>query len=777
VTAPGPTRPLHKDDLADLRGSELSDGTIGAMGCRSIDKAKVRELTGVKVSCGGYAIPYPGLWDQTGGPYLRIRLREPHNGMKYVSGKGDDPQLYIPPGFTDLPQGDLLVVTEGEKKAAKAVQEGIPCVGIQGVFSWSDPGTRAVEKCNGDRVSADTAPLPALLELARKYKRVLVLGDSDTASNPQSQKALRLLVISLCKRGVRAAFAACPPPNNNKEGASTKKKQGLDDWLVAGRFMAKRSLEALFYCGEIAFVGINDDYNAREFAEAATDKLAFSRADWKQWTGVYWTPDTTNHRLPMVPRIGDHYRDMAERLHNLQSSVTTAWKGIARTSWPEEVLRWVVPVEAAVKELRDAACKIGNLHGVKAAIALAQHRLSVQDDAWDRDPCQLAVENGVIDLRTGSLLPPCPKQYISKCAGTNYDPTASASKFLKFLERVQPLPEVRDYLQRLAGYCAIGNSDAQKFIIFFGSGRNGKGTFIRLLMHALNGYALKAPASMLAEQRPDQPRNDVARLVGARFVSLSETSKNLRIDEALVKSMTGQDLQCARFLNHEFFEFMPCFTPIVDTNFPPQFREKGPAIRSRVVFIPWSVRIPESEENKELTAELLGEELPGILNWIVQGAKAYIERGLTAPAAIVDVTESLLGQRNDFDRWSESCIEEGPDFSVQSSILYDNYRSWSKAEGVSELVPIQEWSKRLEQERGLHKEKRNHGLQTWIGIRVREQHLDSHRFEQAGAPVTSSSPLTMVTPTLTADASLVSSPPYMPIPAELQQMPGGGRLV
>jgi putative DNA primase/helicase len=766
---------LHKDDLADLRGSGLTDEVIAVMGCRTLDKAAIREVTGVKVRCGGYAIPYLGSVDQTGGPYLRIRLREPLDGMKYVSGKGDDPQLYVPPGLSDLPEAELLVVTEGEKKAAKALQEGIHCVGIQGVNSWAAPGTRAIEKCDGDRVSSDTAPLKELLELARKYKRVLILGDSDTASNPQNQKALKLLASSLRKRGVRAAFASCPPAIS-KEADGTAKKQGIDDWLVADRFMAKRSLEALCYCGEVAFEGINDDYNAREFAEAATDKLAFSRDRWIHWTNPHWTADASNHRHLMVPRIADQYRDMAERLHSLHSVVTGPWKATDKSAWPQEILLWTTPVKAAIKELRDAAYKIGNLHGVNAALALAQDRLKVQDDAWDRDPYLLAVENGVIDLRTGEHLPATPTQYISKCAGTHFDETASASKFQRFLDRVQPLPEVRDYLQRLAGYCAIGNSDEQKFIIFFGPGGNGKGTFIRVLMRALNGYALKGPASMLAEQRPDQPRNDLARLVGARFVSLSETSKNLRIDEALVKSMTGQDRQCARFLNHEFFEFMPCFTAIVDTNHPPQFREKGPAIRRRVVFVPWPVKILESEENKMLTDELLEEELPGILNWVIQGAKAYIERHLSAPPAIAEITESLIGSRDDLERWVEGCIEQGPELTVQSSVLYENYVSWCKAEGISHPEPIKNWPQRLELEFGFHRGKRNGGLQTWIGIRAREQDLDGDLIKQAGALVTSKPPLAIVTSTQATGAT-VSLPAYVPTPAELQRMPGGGQIV
>jgi hypothetical protein len=85
----------------------------------------------------------------------------------------------------------------------------------------------------------------------------------------------------------------------------------------------------------------------------------------------------------MVPRIADRYRDMAERLHNLQSIVTAPWNEIAKGSWPQQILLWTAPVGAAVKELRDAAHKIGNLHGVNAALTLAQDRLKVQEDAWD----------------------------------------------------------------------------------------------------------------------------------------------------------------------------------------------------------------------------------------------------------------------------------------------------------------------------------------------------------------------------------------------------------
>ena len=94
-----PTDRLNPDDLADLRRSGLSDEMIGKMGCFSIEASEIEKRTGVKVTSPGYAIPYDGIIDQTGEPYIRIRLQHPSKDMRYVSGRGDDPQVYAPPGF------------------------------------------------------------------------------------------------------------------------------------------------------------------------------------------------------------------------------------------------------------------------------------------------------------------------------------------------------------------------------------------------------------------------------------------------------------------------------------------------------------------------------------------------------------------------------------------------------------------------------------------------------------------------------------------------------
>jgi hypothetical protein len=182
------------------------------MGCLTADAAEISLRTEVlKVASPGYCIPYNGIVDQTGKPYVRWRLRQPIEKMRYVAGLGDDPQLYVPPAFSALPPSDLLVVTEGEKKAAKAVQEGISCVAVQGLWNGFDAEGRAVEKIEGDRISDDTAPLSALMDLAQQFKCVLVLGDSDLISNHQARRGFELLTKSLLNRGIRAGLAYCPP--------------------------------------------------------------------------------------------------------------------------------------------------------------------------------------------------------------------------------------------------------------------------------------------------------------------------------------------------------------------------------------------------------------------------------------------------------------------------------------------------------------------------------------------------------------------------------------
>jgi putative DNA primase/helicase len=421
--------------------------------------------------------------------------------------------------------------------------------------------------------------------------------------------------------------------------------------------------------------------------------------------------------------------------------------------------------------MRDAAKEIANLRGIDSALTLAQPHLHVPDDQWDRDPYLLAVRNGVVDLRTSKLHTAVPEQWITKMAGTEYDPTSKAAAFREFLDRVQPDPEIRKYLQRLAGYSAIGRANEQLFFIFVGGGANGKGTYMGVVMDALGEYAVKGPLSVLAQQDPGRIRNDLAMLAGARLVSISETPENFSLDEATIKAATGQDVVSARFLHREFFQFRPCFTPILDTNHAPRLRDTGEGMWRRPVIVSWPIMVPKSERDINLREKLL-EGLPGILAWIIAGAKAYLEEGLQTPQKIAESTQALRSSCDDFGRWLESRVERGPQHSAQSTPLYENFRSWCQAEGIPSL-PQRSFTMRLTEELGSEPKKR-HGVMVWEGLRLRDSKAETNTSESHSA-VTAQGSHTILIPRKTNDATL-PSPKYVPTAEELERMPGESLL-
>jgi putative DNA primase/helicase len=531
-----------------------------------------------------------------------------------------------------------------------------------------------------------------------------------------------------------------------------------------------RSVPALFRAAEVNRDGISDNYNAREFAELSRNRLAFSQDLWRYWNDSIWVVDDCGKRRSFVPKIAEVYQSTADSLESLLRSVSALFAGMKKEERPMEVLNWCSLIANAIGRLRNSAHKICNLRGIDSALTLAQSHLRVPDDVWNRDPYLLAVRNGVVDLRTAELTPAAPNQRITRMAGAAYDPTTKPTAFLKFLERVQPDFQIRDYLQCLAGYCAVGKANEQKFFTFVGSGANGKSTYMGLIMDALGDYAVKGPLSLLAEQSPDKPRNDLAALAGARLVSISETPKNLRLDEATIKAVTGQDVMTARFLNKEFFQFRPCFTPILDTNHPPRPRDAGEGIWRRLVILPWTVMIPEEQRNNNLREELL-EDLPGVLAWIIEGAKKYFKNGLPRLPMMIDAKQALRDSCDDLGRWLDESVEQAPQFRVTSAVFYKSFLSWSQAEGNTYPIAQRIFTERL-RDKGFEV-KKLHGVMTWPGLRVCEHEKDLGRMENTGGVKLEGTAVGLPPPSLAATTLPAGCAPSR---AEPLRMPGGSRI-
>ena len=406
------------------------------------------------------------------------------------------------------------------------------------------------------------------------------------------------------------------------------------------------------------------------------------------FNGEYWEPDETGAIYRLAIEVAREAYLHASKCRSLEQR--NALEGHARHT--ESKARQNAMVENAAK----------------------QKGITVSVDQFDKDPLLLNVVNGTIDLRTGKLRPHSREDMLSKCAPIAYDESTKALTFQRFLERILPDADVRAYVQKAIGYSATGDVSEEVLFLPYGSGQNGKSTFLRAVYDLLGVYSQSAPTSLLIESRwnnnYDGPTNDVARLKGARFVSAVETEEGRRLAEVVVKRLTGGDPITARFLNREFSEFYIDAKFWIATNHLPIIRGTDEAIWRRLVPINFGVHIPPEERDNSLR-EKLRAEYPGILNWIVEGALLWQREGLKPPKAIED---AQLKYRRDQDLLlsfiDEECYESDDASPIKSSIFYGEYETWCKREGLN-VWSNKQFSQRLE-ERGYFKRK-VYGNMTW----------------------------------------------------------------
>jgi putative DNA primase/helicase len=348
---------------------------------------------------------------------------------------------------------------------------------------------------------------------------------------------------------------------------------------------------------------------------------------------------------------------------------------------------------------------------VRAALELARSEVPILPDQLDADDWVLNVENGTIDLRTGELRPHRRTDLISKIAPVRFDPDAVAERWLAALVTVLPDEDVRAYFQRLIGYALVGVTTEQILPILYGAGANGKTTVTETIRALLGDYSQVTPAETFVERRETIP-NDVARLRGVRLALATKLAEGRRLNEALVKKLTGTEALVARFMRGEWFEFEPKFLPLLVTNHRPIIRGTDEAIWRRLRLIPFTVTIPPAERDQDLPGKLR-HELPGILQWAIQGCLAWQRDGLGLPDAVNAATEEYRTDSDTLGRFLEDCCTVAPDARVRAADVLDAYQHWAKDNGEPELSQ-QKLGRRLT-DRGF-KAHRTKSTRMWLGL-------------------------------------------------------------
>lgn len=411
---------------------------------------------------------------------------------------------------------------------------------------------------------------------------------------------------------------------------------------------------------------------------------------WIHWDGCRYVQDTSGQAL----------RDAAATVRALLAAADA----VTDTEEHDRLVKHAMESENAAR-----------LNGM---LTLATSRLHEAVETLDAKPMLFNVLNGTIDLTTGLLRPHSRADRLTKVAHVQYDPLATCPRWLGFLRRVAGgSDELVRFLQRAVGYSLSGSVREQVLFLLWGTGANGKSTFLETVRGLIGDYYVQADfTSFVARPTSDAPRNDLARLAGARMVAAVEADAGQSLAEATVKQITGGDTITARMLYGEFFDFRPAFKLWLAANHKPNIRGGDLGIWRRIRLVPFVVTIPEHERDPNLL-DALRAELPGILNWAIEGCLAWQRDGLGAPAEVRNATASYREEMDVLGDFVDGRCFLGPEERVTAKELYDAYTAWCGENGDAVLSP-KGLARRL-REKGLQAVKASKGVRCWQGIRLR----------------------------------------------------------
>ena len=411
------------------------------------------------------------------------------------------------------------------------------------------------------------------------------------------------------------------------------------------------------------------------------------------WSGRYWKIDNT----------GTIFQLAKSTLRRLLS------EGEALDDTADESLG---PLK---KNIKSFVLKSENDARIKAMVNQTKSQREIILTRSDMDPSLLSVGNGTLDLHTGTLFKHSKGDYITRITDIDYVKDAACDEWMKFLHTVfQGDDEIIDFVQRSVGYSLTGSQKEQCFYMLYGSGANGKSTFLNAIRMAAGEYSdVLKPSSLMAKLYEDGARGDLAKLCGKRFVATSELNDGQYFDESLLKSITGGEKIPVRFLYGEEFLLNPEFKLWIGTNEKPRIKGTDLGIWRRVRMVPFLHTFSESERDKDFFDRCLVPELPGILRWAVDGCVKFAHEGINIPSSAKAAVLDYKSEMDTIQRFIEDCCDAGDTNNVRIGELYDRYLRWCKEVREPELTAIK-FGRKIK-EKGFN-QVRSGGLRYWSGI-------------------------------------------------------------
>ncbi|SEE58847.1 phage/plasmid primase, P4 family [Streptomyces sp. TLI_105] len=342
--------------------------------------------------------------------------------------------------------------------------------------------------------------------------------------------------------------------------------------------------------------------------------------------------------------------------------------------------------------------------GLKALLtqAKASPDMSVDPDRLDGNPYALCTPAGVIDLRNGRLHKPDPARDLHSRATAVAPERVPTPRWHRFLTDTfggdDEGREMIDFLHLLLGYSITGDVGAQVLPFLHGEGKNGKSVLLDIMIRLLGDYADVAPPGFLTDRGSfSEHSTELTELHGRRLVVCSELRPNDRFDETRVRLLTGGDRIKARRMRQDYFSFTPTHHLWLLGNHRPEVSTGGFAFWRRIRMVPFTRTVPAHRRIDNLAFELVRDEGPGILQWLVEGAQRYLATRdpLEGPDRVQIATTAYAATEDHIGRFLSECTSRcgdvtgtGKDLRVEQGTLYAEYSFWCQTvEGIRPASP------------------------------------------------------------------------------------------
>jgi putative DNA primase/helicase len=374
---------------------------------------------------------------------------------------------------------------------------------------------------------------------------------------------------------------------------------------------------------------------------------------WFEWTGSRWRK--SGYRLGLLT----------------DEAVEALW-----STWHQ--------FEPGSKESKDILRRIEDFSTWGRLIAswnFLKYQVWADSNAWDDRPELLNCSNGTLNLTTGELRDHRPADRITMLTGCAYEPDADMSAWLEFVDWCfKGDPEQVRWAQFVFGQALIGRVDRALLVFLYGTGANGKSTFMDVLRTVLNDYAYEAPVDLVAHKGRESLHDEyVMALRGKRLITCPEPAQGVHWNDGRVKNLSGGDTIVSRPLYGTPVSFKVQGLLVVHGNNQPELRDRTEGMRRRMKLVPFDNHRPDAEQDSSLSRKLAG---PGVLRWLVEGAQLSLRQpDLPGCARVAEATGSYLTDGNQLGRFAAECLVFDQDAWVSSADMYAVYRSWCLAEG------------------------------------------------------------------------------------------------